>query len=65
MAESFYNQLGTKGKITVILAVVSFILQFISRPYLGNSATYVFGGLGGLFCLLTIIFYYTSRKTGS
>ncbi|MFH1170439.1 MAG: hypothetical protein V1704_02680 [Candidatus Vogelbacteria bacterium] len=63
MAKSFFNQLGTKGKVTSVLALGSFVLQFISRPVIGNSSTYLFGVLGGFFCLLTIIFYYQSKKT--
>jgi hypothetical protein len=50
-------------KITAIVAVICFALQFVGRPYIGNLSTYLFGGLGGFFSVLTIIFLFYSIKT--
>jgi len=56
------NQLGTKVKVTAILAFISYFLQFISWPFIGDLATLLFGGLGGLFSLLTVIFIFQARN---
>jgi hypothetical protein len=50
-------------KITAVVAVICFAVQFVSRPYIGNLSTYLFGGLGGFFSVLTIIFLFKSIKT--
>lgn len=61
----FFQQLGVVG--FMILALVFFVLQLVSRPFIGSGATFfgLLGGISGLIGIALAIHFKNKNKMKS
>lgn len=59
--QSFFQQLNTTGKVFIVLSLVFFVLQLLSRPFIGTEAN-LFGLLGGVSMAIVLITYFKNKN---